>query len=45
MAIKAQITNVGGVPEPASWAKMLAGFVLVGAANRGWRGTLIRVAA
>lgn len=26
--------NVGGVPEPASWAMMLAGFVLAGAAMR-----------
>lgn len=26
--------NVGGVPEPASWAMMIAGFGLIGAASR-----------
>jgi hypothetical protein len=28
------VTAVGGVPEPASWAMMIAGFGLIGAATR-----------
>ncbi|HPU14531.1 MAG TPA: PEPxxWA-CTERM sorting domain-containing protein [Polymorphobacter sp.] len=35
--------SVGAVPEPASWAMMLAGFGLVGGALR--RRTMARVAA
>ena len=40
-----QITNVGGVPEPASWALMLAGFGIVGAAARSRRTGMTTVAA
>ncbi|MGL4541154.1 MAG: PEPxxWA-CTERM sorting domain-containing protein, partial [Polymorphobacter sp.] len=36
-------TNVGTVPEPASWALMLAGFGVVGGALR--RRNMARVAA
>lgn len=44
-ATQAQITNVGGVPEPANWAMMLAGFGLVGATARSRRSTMTVVAA
>lgn len=40
-----QITNVGGVPEPAAWALMLAGFGMVGVLARGRRGGMQTVAA
>ena len=42
---QSQITNVGGVPEPASWAMMLAGFGLVGATVRNRRTAMTVVAA
>lgn len=42
---QAQITNVGGVPELASWAMMVAGFGLIGAAARSRRMTMPVVAA
>lgn len=41
---QAQITNVGGVPEPATWALLLAGFGTVGLAARR-RGTMATVSA
>lgn len=44
-ASQGQITNVGGVPEPASWALMFAGFGIVGAAVRSRRATAMVVAA
>ena len=31
---QSQITNVGGVPEPATWALLLSGFGMVGLATR-----------
>ena len=34
------VVSVGGVPEPASWAMMIAGFGLVGAAARRRRQTV-----
>ncbi len=33
-ATQAQLTTVGGVPEPAVWAEMLAGFAVVGMLSR-----------
>ena len=36
-----QITNIGGVPEPASWAMMLIGFSIVGGFSRRRRGLTI----
>ncbi len=44
-AIQGQITNIGGVPEPTSWALMLGGFGVVGLLARGRRGTMATVAA
>ena len=44
-ALQAQVTDVGGVPEPAVWAEMLAGFALVGSLSRSRRGTMATVAA
>jgi hypothetical protein len=35
------VTRVGGVPEPSSWAMLIAGFGLVGAARRGRRGLTV----
>jgi hypothetical protein len=35
------ITRVGGVPEPSSWAMLIAGFGLVGAASRRRRGLAV----
>jgi hypothetical protein len=40
-----EITPAGGVPEPASWAMLLAGFVLVGAVARRRRLTLGNITA
>lgn len=42
--VQAQITNVGGVPEPAVWVEMLAGLAAVGVVSRR-RATLTTVAA
>lgn len=42
---QAQITNIGGVPEPTMWAELLAGFGIVGALSRRRRGTMTTVAA
>ena len=41
---QSQITNVGGVPEPATWALLLAGFGLIGLATRR-RGSMAVVTA
>ena len=43
--VQGQITNVGGVPEPASWALMIAGFATVGAVARSRRTGMATVAA
>jgi hypothetical protein len=43
--IQGQITNLGGVPEPASWALMLGGFGVVGVLARTRRRTMATVAA
>ena len=43
--VQGQITNVGGVPEPTSWALMLAGFGVVGFVARGRRSGMATVAA
>ncbi|MBV8972771.1 MAG: PEPxxWA-CTERM sorting domain-containing protein [Sphingomonadaceae bacterium] len=43
--IQGQATDVGGVPEPASWALLVAGFGVVGALQRRRSGTLATVAA
>lgn len=40
-----QITNVGGVPEPAMWVEMLAGFGVVGLFSRRRAATMVTVAA
>ncbi len=40
-----QITDVGGVPEPAVWAELLAGFGVVGVLSRRRRGMMATVAA
>ena len=42
---QAQITNIGGVPEPTVWVEMLAGFGVVGLLSRRRAGTLATVAA
>ncbi len=43
--VQGQITNIGDVPEPASWALMLAGFGVVGTLARGRRTAMPMVAA
>ncbi len=43
--IQGQITNIGGVPEPTSWALLLVGFGVVGAVARGRRTGMTTVAA
>ncbi len=43
--VQGQITNIGGVPEPTSWALLLAGFGAVGTAARRRRGGMTTVAA
>ena len=42
---QAQITNVGGVPEPTVWLEMLAGFGAIGAFSRRRSSRLVTVAA
>ncbi len=40
-----EYTPTGGVPEPATWAMLIAGFGLVGASMRRRRGTMVQVSA
>ncbi len=42
---QAQITNIGGVPEPTVWVEMLAGFGVVGLLSRRRAGSMATVAA